>query len=609
MLDEYVNELGELLRPSWGSEQWILEGWNRISSEEKELIKNRMDELFKDGLPFELKHDKLFYIYTFSLLAQLEVLAIQVPLKFESKMSSPKDQKRMRIQLLDEIFHGMVFTKIVYLLCAPHALPPAYNENIEHLCNFIRNEDCPKIAVVLLNLIGEGWIEEIFKSLQRQGIAEKVFTTIIDDEHRHVCEADLYRDIGLPEHDLMRTKLEYLENQLLSNIFLQYKYVASVVALQGVDGAIEFLQELDKKHTEQIKKIGLEPSENWYFFMKVAHELFPRIQRYAALNHEIEMTPIRKVFMTQWDNPSDPTMVGEFNLNVSCIDFFNKKFPPETITTLMMHAISMGISENDSFRSFLSHQKMYQSKEAYVGLIVKLPECGDHIGTIVFENCHQTTVQELAVRVRNIVRVMVYCYKRREQLEQEYPHLKAIVNKGLYEFANDFYAYPMPGNSVVSLSNIGFCGYARTKSPLRSSEAMKITLLEVERKPVWNKATQEFEPQDILPVSISADHRIFDGNLPVPKLVTHYFNKAFEKMLANLSVPIKPINQHYDHQFVQVAERLLANNLEMGYKGLLVLQTYWLDFLAFEELFNHELAKEMAERLQEQNPDITFSNV
>ncbi|WP_232220206.1 hypothetical protein [Legionella tunisiensis] len=60
-----MNELSELLRPSWGSEQWILEGWNRISSEEKELIKNRMDELFKDGLPFELKHDKLFYIYTF----------------------------------------------------------------------------------------------------------------------------------------------------------------------------------------------------------------------------------------------------------------------------------------------------------------------------------------------------------------------------------------------------------------------------------------------------------------------------------------------------------------------------------------------------------------
>ncbi|WP_232220205.1 hypothetical protein [Legionella tunisiensis] len=100
-------------------------------------------------------------------------MAIQVPLKFESRMSSPADQKRMRVQLLDEIFHGMVFTKIVYLLCAPQALPPAYNENIELLCNFIRNEDCPKVAVVLLNLIGEGWIEEIFKSLERQGIAQK----------------------------------------------------------------------------------------------------------------------------------------------------------------------------------------------------------------------------------------------------------------------------------------------------------------------------------------------------------------------------------------------------------------------------------------------------
>ena len=66
-----MDELSGLLRPSWGAEKWILEGWDTLTVDEKKLIKSRMDDLFKDGLPFELKSDKLFYIYTFSLLAQL----------------------------------------------------------------------------------------------------------------------------------------------------------------------------------------------------------------------------------------------------------------------------------------------------------------------------------------------------------------------------------------------------------------------------------------------------------------------------------------------------------------------------------------------------------
>lgn len=589
-----VDELNELLRPSWGSEQWILEGWNQISRDEKELIKSRLDELFKDGLPIELKHDKLLYIYTFSLLAQLEVLAIQVPLKFESKMTTPEYRRLMRIQLVDEIFHGMVFTKIVYLLCAPHAFPPAYSENIEKLCNFIRNEECPKVAVVLLNLIGEGWIEELFNSLQRHGIAPKVFATIIEDEHRHVSEADLYRAIGLPDKATVRSKLDYLEEQLLGNIFIQYKYMLSITTLLGVEGAIGFLKALDEKHKEQLRKIKLAPSDNWQFYMRFSEEIYPRVLRYAQSTYEIEMSPIRKVFMTQWDNPSDPTMVGEFNINVTCLDFFNKKFPPETLTTLMMQTISLGLKENDSFRSYLSHKKLYQTKEGYVGLIVKLPDCGDHISTIVFENCHELTVQDLALRIRTIMKLMVYCFKKREQLEKEHPQLTAIIDETLYEFANDLYGFPIPGNSVVSLSNIGFCGYSQTKSPLRSNEAMKFTLLEIERKPVWNKETQAFEPQDILPVSISADHRIFDGNIPVPKMVAQYFEKSFAKMLSTLAEPVKANAQNLDSQFVKLFEQILTNNLELGYKALTFLQTYWLDFLSLEELLNSNLVKKLA---------------
>lgn len=581
---DIVDELAELLRPSWGTEKWILEGWNKITEDEKQLIKGRIDELFVDGLPFELKSDKLFYIYTFSLLAQLEVLAIQVPLKFESQMSTLEHRELMRVQLLDEIFHGLVFTKIVYMLCSPYASPPQYSPNIEVLCNFIRDEECPKVAIMLLNLIGEGWIEEIFYSLNRCGIAPKVFTKILEDEHRHVCEADLYRDIGMPDINIVKPKIAYLEDQLINNIFMQYKYMSSICALLGVEGVKDFKYSLNKKHTEQLKKINLRPTENWDFVMEFGDNLIPRIQHFTESNHEVEMTSIRKVFMTQWSNPSDPTMTGQFNVNVDSLKFFDKKFPPETLTCLMMQAVSLGLEKTDSFRNYLSFRKIFRSEEAYVGLVVKLPECGDHIGTIVFENCHKLNFLELSEKIRAIMKVMIYCYKKREHLEKTNTQVQKIMNEMVYDFAYKSYDTPMAGTPFVSVSNIGFCGYSQSMSPLRCNETMKFTLMEVERRPVWDVKTESFKPQDILPVSISADHRIFDGNLPVPKMTNEYFNTVFASMIGN--TPAYSQSKSNYRQSEKILDLLISRNVEVGYKALLFLQTYWCDFLSIEELFN-----------------------
>ncbi|WP_419419358.1 hypothetical protein ACNVED_12630 [Legionella sp. D16C41] len=183
-------------------------------------------------------------------------------------------------------------------------------------------KNAQKLLFVLLNLIGEGWIEEIFYSLKRAGIAPKVFDTIIEDEHRHVCEAVLYRSIGLPNLNKVKEKLAFLEEQLFTNLFMQHKYIISLLALLNVHGSISFIESLSKKHKEQLAKLNLEPSQKWQFYIHILQSFIPKVRTYNQKNHEVEMTPIRKVFMTQWDNPTDPTMAGQFNINVSCIDFF-----------------------------------------------------------------------------------------------------------------------------------------------------------------------------------------------------------------------------------------------------------------------------------------------
>ena len=569
--DVIVDELNKILKPTWGAEQWILDGWNQIAVEEKQVIKNRMHDLFKNGLPFELKHDKSLYIYTFSLLAQLEVLAIQVPLKFEKKMSTLDFQQSMRTQLLDEIFHGMVFTKIVYLLCDPYAFPPAYNDSIETLCNFIRNEDCPKVAVVLLNLISEGWIEELFKCLQQHNIAPNVFDIILKDEHRHVCEADLYRDIGLPEMNIVLPKLEFMEEHLLKNVFFQYPYIVALRTLIGEQGLRDYIELLDKKHTQQLAKINALPGKKWQLFMHMREDLFHQGMQYKPTFQAVEMTPLRKLLMTQWNNPGDPTMVGQFNLDVTCLDYFNRKYPPESVTTILLQTISQLIADNEMIRSFVFYKKIYQSTDSLVTLVVKLPGCGDHIGSIVFKNCHKLNSTALMSRIKQIVRLMVYCYKKRHTLEIDHPHLKSLHDTTLDDLLDSVYPYPVMENPMISLSNIGSCGYSQAKSPLRLNETLKFTLLGVERRQIWSKASNTFEICDQLPVSVSADHRVFDGNIPLPRMMDLLFQNTFERMKTNAGDSEKLPLQ--DLLTIKKIEKLLRNDLKMGYLALTSIQS------------------------------------
>ena len=591
-----MDELSEIIKPSWGAEKWILEGWNKINREEKDLIKTRMHDLFKDGLPFEIRHDKLLYLHTFSLLAQLEVLAIQVPLRFEEKLSQPQLKKMMRTQLLDEIFHGMVFTKIVYSLCDPYALPPVYNQKIEKLCDFIRNEECHKVGIVLLNLVSEAWIEELFISLHNQNIAPKVFSVILQDEHRHLTEADLYREIGIPDKAILRKKLETLEEIFLNSIPLETKYFLAFSQLLGGDATNAFMNALNEKHSSQLEKIDLTPSERWQSFMQMWQEANPRFRTFTEDSYEVEMTPIRKTFMTQWNNPGDPTMVAQFNLDVSCLGFFEKKYPVETLTTVMLQSISHLQGQDALFRSFLSYKKLYQSEHSYLGLVVSLPECGDHMGNIIFKDCHKMTAYELSVKIRRVLRMMVFCYKKREQLEIQYPYLKDSLDALFYDMAHNVYPYPMPGSPIISMSSIGFCGYSQATSPLRKEEALKFTLLTVERRPVWNKATQAFEPRDMLPISLSADHRIFDGSLRIPSGLNSSFQAVFQQMQKNDLKPVRRDMLPHMLMFRKMIDKFLATNLELGYRLLVFLQTMWPDSMDVEEIFIEKSLKSILER-------------
>ena len=111
---------------------------------------------------------------------------------------------------------------------------------------------------------------------------------------------------------------------------------------------------------------------------------------------------------------------------------------------------------------------------------------------------------------------------------------------------------------------------------------------EVERRPVWSKTTNNF----ILPVSLSVDHRVFDGHLATPKWMSQVFQDVFQRIELSTT---KPSKMNLDKQLaVAMIDKLLDANLEIGYRALMALQTMWPDFLSIDDLFNMKTNREIS---------------
>jgi len=578
-----MTDLNLLLNTSWGAEKWIDEGWSNLTDDEKSLVTLRLNEMFKDGLPFDLIYDNTLYIYVFALLAQLEVIAIQVPLKFESCLENTDLKSKLRTQLIDEVFHGLVFTKIVFMLSSSLIMPPKYNSDIEILCDFIRNEECPKVAIILLNLLAEGLIEELFEVLYKYNIAPKVFRTILEDETRHVQEAELYAEIGTPNKSIIKKKLEEFENLLLNKIFLNFNYTISLGLLIGIEGVADITERLVNKHNYQLKQLNLKPSKTWELYMGLGGKIMPKIMYYGSTKHLVPFTPSKRFLMSNWTNPTDPTMTGEFNLNISRFKSIKKSHPEISINTIMLQAVSLSLTYDPNFRLHLQHNEIYRTEKSYVGVVVKLPECDDHLCTIILENCHEMTAWQVTEKIKYHIGIMMFCYKKRLQLEKENPQLEVQRTFTNIDSKDGGCYAAFLGNSVVSVSNIGSAGYSRGKTPLLRNEALKFLLLTPERKLVWNDLIEDFEAQDILPVSISADHRVFHGNIPVPKIIKESFDIVLNNMLKQDSSAKDPLKR-LNNGNIFALETLVNANLELGYNILSLMQTIAFDFMALEEI-------------------------
>lgn len=240
----------------------------------------------------------------------------------------------------------------------------------------------------------------------------------------------------------------------------------------------------------------------------------------------------------------------------------------------MLQTLSQFCANHPQARNYWFNHKLYNASDSYVALAVKLPGCDDQIGAIEFKNCHEMSLDELAKHIQNDISLMSYCFKKAKALQIEHPYLSDVVNRIFTSRHERLNPVPMFARPAISLSNVGHWGYKTAISPLFPNETFKLTLTEIERRQVWNKKSAQFEIQDILPVGISVDHRVFDGNTPLPLAMQEAFDHMFAEMeqlkIKSLSKPLN--NLEY---FIRYSNTLLEKDLDLGFRYLFALSHVW----------------------------------
>lgn len=567
-------QLQQLIKPTWGVETWLNNAWSILNEDEKKDISQRIDEMFHTPIPFQLEHDKALYMHLFSFLAQLEMFGLQGLIKSLEKMAEGDLRRQLRQQIVDEIFHATIFTKLTFELSAPFTIPPPPSKGIETFLSHLVNEHDLKTSIVFVNLVGEGWIEQIFDAMQEHKVAPRIFDVVLADESRHLEDSALLFEMGLPDAEYLMAKLADFEERLITVVFSEHVCVPTLINFLGVVGAKALFNNINKKHTLLLSKIDMVPSEGWQFFMSNVPALIDEAFYDQTKGTVVEVTSTRKIFSALWDEPSQPNVSSLFNIDVSAVNFFEKKHKPETLTCLMLQAVSKTMADNPSIKNFMCNHKIYNPNDSFVGLAVLLPGSGDHLGMIEFKNCHNMHVSEIALHIQYDMKIMLYCYNRVQELKKEHPYLMDLFNDIFVPRSETFFRYPFLARPTVSVSNIGHWGYEAPVSPLFPNETVKYTLAKIDKKQVWNNHSKTFEVKDLLPVGITVDHRVFDANIPLPNMMQAGFDDVFMAMQEVPSTSFSRTAAELD-EFIELAEKSLKSDLEFTFRALFLASHVW----------------------------------
>lgn len=543
--------MDSIIFPKWRPVSHIEEGWNILTQEEKEEVEKRVNCLFEKDY-IRMKTNPIFYLHVFSFLAQVEVLAIQIPLKFMTKFDE-KVNNQLRRQLIDEIVHGLIFTKMAYQLSLPLSQPVPIIEAAERMCDEIREIKDEKLALISLNLIAEGWIEEVFKCVRKWGFSDEIFESILSDEVRHVSDAELYSKTGvdtLEKSDILKC-IRCMENNLIEALSSS-TVIRSFIEVGSVDLYYEMKNSLLSKHKKQLEELGMLPSEKWLLYEKTSPDIIFDLKLRDSSVEELKSNFTKNIFCKVWESPKDPTITCEFDLEIP------PGLPNNAVTMAYIYFCAQLLQEENYKKNIVlsNNHKILKINTVNIGVRVLVnTHKGFEIGTVNIFGVEKMNLADISMQLLIGLEKLKFWKNERIAFEREFPTDPEEDRKTREDFKHSIFSLPTATSTVPHcITNIGRYGMSRGKTALTSLNSSESCLGEITIKPVWDEEKKSFVPTKILPVTLSVDHRI---------LSPHDFNLKNAKKMFKSTEWGRLYPEHFkDEECLRVVSDLISKLLQ-----------------------------------------------
>lgn len=486
------DDLAEFMEASWPPMAHVRRGAARLGPEGRALVAQRVRETLARFTPPPGKDAPLRRFFSF--LSQVEVIAIEVPL---SAMPTARADvlPMLERQLADEVFHATVFAALAKRCGGlDKPIPEA-----ERLLDQIRRQEDPRTTAVLLNLVAEGWIENLFDHAATWGVCDEVFQIVLEDESRHVEEAHAHAE-GMDVR-AVEAAVRAFENELF-RLVQHPRVLLPTLALAGEEKFQALGQSFLDVHKSALGEVGLSAADGVDRFASTYASLVddaPEPERATRIEPESQW---RRTALELWDTPRSPAMSGWIELPVDHI-------PRHLLTAVIVAAIGKVWSEYPRMNRYAHGGALWQPARVCVGVRVSLGDAREALSTIPILDAEARSVNDVRRVLRAGVATMNETGRSVEALvpDAQMEPLGAILR-------DEELMRMVPPETVVcpvTVSNVGkaglFAGFGAMPGAL--GQSVEIIVGRVEKRPVWRR--WRYKPVDSVIIGCTADHRVIDG--------------------------------------------------------------------------------------------------
>lgn len=485
--------LAEHLDPAWPPMAHVRRGAERLGPEGRALVAHRVRETLARFRAPPGKEAPLRRFFSF--LSQVEVIAIEVPLS-AMPTARPDVLPLLERQLADEVFHATVFAALAKRLGGlDRPLPEA-----ERLLDQIRAQEDPRTTAVLLNLLAEGWIENLFDHAATWGVCDDVFRIVLEDESRHVEEAHAHAegmDVARVEQAVRR-----FEDDLF-RLVQHPRVLLPTLALAGEERFRTLGQSFLRVHKEALGEVGLAPPASLADMEGAFASAFEAAGAQPAKPTLVEPeSQWRRTALDLWDAPRNPAMSGWVEVRVDHV-------PRRMLTGVVVAAIGKVWAEYPRMNRYAHGGQVWRPAAVNVGVRVAIGDKGEALSTVPILDADKRSV-------RDVQRILAASVERLDELGAQVQGLRPDPDaETLSTILKDEELMRMvPPETVtcpVTVSNVGKAGlYAGFGAmPGALGQSVEVIVGRVEKRPQWRG--WRYKPTDTLVVGFTADHRVVDG--------------------------------------------------------------------------------------------------